>query len=288
MFRRGGWVLAGVVVVLGMLVVVGQWRFAERRDRVYSTETAAIIISSDAASIERGRHLARTLAGCTDCHGDDLGGAVMGDDAMVRVVASNLTLGRGSAVADYGDVDWVRAILEGIGPDGRPLMVMPSAHLRYLADRDVAAIVAYLRTVTPVDRELPPSEATAIGEVVLGLVGADLWSAEQIDRSQPRPVAPPPVGPTRAYGEYLRGACVGCHGATLEGGIRIHPEAPPSANISPAAMTSWTEPGFVRAMRTGVRPDGSRFDDAMPWQAARELRDDEMHALWLALSSERG
>ena len=285
---RFAWALAGLAVVLGMLVMAGRWRFVERRERVYPTETAALAIPRDAASIERGRHVARTLGGCTDCHGDDLGGKVMDEDAMVRVVASNLTLGRGSAIAQYGDIDWVRAILEGVGPDGRPLMVMPSAHLRYLADSDVAAIVAYMRTVAPVDRELPPSEATAIGEVVLGLVGADLWSAEQVDHTQPRAIAPPPVGPTRAYGEYLRGACIGCHGATLEGGISIHPKAPPSANISPAAMTSWTERGFVRAMRTGVRPDGSHVDDAMPWRATRELHDDEMHALWLALSSEPG
>ncbi len=285
---RLAWALAGLAVMSATLATLGRWRYVERRDREYSTEVPDLAIPSDEASIERGRHLARTIASCTDCHGDDLGGAVVVEQSLVRVVAPNITPGRGGVVAEYDDADFVRAILEGVGPDGRPLMAMPSADLRFLADSDVAALVAYLRTLPPVDRELPPSEATATGEIVLGLLGADLWSAERIDHTQPRPTDPPPVGPTRAYGEYLRSACVGCHGETLEGGIRIHPDAPPSSNISPAAMSSWTERGFVRAMRTGVRPDGSRFDDAMPWEIARELDDDEMRALWIALSSRSG
>ena len=54
---RFAWALAGLAVVLGMLVMAGRWRFVERRERVYPTETAALAIPRDAASIERGRHV---------------------------------------------------------------------------------------------------------------------------------------------------------------------------------------------------------------------------------------
>jgi hypothetical protein len=47
----------------------------------------------------------------------------------------------------------------------------------------------------------------------------------------------------------------------------------------------WTESEFERAMRNGVRPDGSRLYEFMPWQTFRHMTEEELHALWLYLAS---
>ena len=61
--------------------------------------------------------------------------------------------------------------------------------------------------------------------------------------------------------------------------------APPS-NLTPAGrVASWTEAEFVRAMRTGRRPDGTTIDEFMPWRILGRMTDEEIHALWSYLRS---
>ncbi|MBC8067468.1 MAG: hypothetical protein IAG13_03970 [Deltaproteobacteria bacterium] len=276
-------VVLGLVLVLAAAAAFGALRFAQRRDRVYPVEAMGLTVSDDAERIARGRHLAHSVAGCAYCHGEDLGGQVLDDNGMVRLVASNLTPGEGGVVEHYTDDDWVRAILEGVDPRGRALWVMPSAHLRFLADSDVAAIVAYCRQLAPVDRVLPRSDASVLARIMTGLTGGEVWSVEEIDHELARPATPPPVAADREYGTYLIGSCLGCHGNDRKGGKVVHPGAPPSADISPRAMTSWTEDELRKTLSTGVRPDGSHLDPGMPWQVLRELDDVELRALWLAL-----
>jgi hypothetical protein len=209
----------------------------------------------------------------------------MEEGPLMRLVGPNLTTGQGSVVGGYEDRDWGRAIVHGLNRSGRPLLVMPSRELRGFSDEDVAAMVAYLQSVPPVDRVLPPTRVTFLGGAAIGLLGLPLLSAEQIDYRTPRPKAPPP-GPNRFYGAYLVQVCRGCHGSELRGGIRHDPAHPPSADLSPAAMAAWDYPTFERALREGKRRDGTELSPAMPWQATRGLNDDELQAIWLALRAE--
>ena len=96
---------------------------------------------TDAASIERGRHLVRTYSLCQECHGDKLEGEVMEDDPVFgRVVASNLTSGKGGIGGRYTDVDFVRAIRHGVGDDGKGLVIMPSNYFTKMGDNDLGAL----------------------------------------------------------------------------------------------------------------------------------------------------
>lgn len=54
-------------------------------------------------------------------------------------------------------------------------------------------------------------------------------------------------------------------------------------NITRAGIGSWTEADFVRAMRTGVRPDGSTMNPAMPWPLVGQMPDQDLRAIWLYL-----
>lgn len=284
-WKRALLLASGVAgAVLMTATGVGSWRFAQRESRVYRTPPAPLEVPVSEQAVAHGAHFARTIAGCAECHGEDFGGRILGDDAVMRLVASNLTPGAGSAVRGYQDNDWWNAIVHGTGRTGRSLLVMPSAHLRTFAATDIAAIIAFVRTLPAVDRELGVSRVKPLGAVLFGLAGAPVFSAEGLAKAPPATAAPAP-GATRDYGEYLTGACRGCHGADLRGGLTVQPGAPVSADISARAMASWDYATFERALRQGVGRDGHVLSDAMPWRATRGLTADEMRALWLGLRS---
>jgi cytochrome c553 len=274
--------LSALLLAALAVAAVGRVRWSSRQQRKYLAPLLELAVATEPQTIARGRHLAHTLGGCAECHGADLGGRVLEDGPLLRLVGPNLTAGKGSATDGYRDRDWARAIVHGLNRSGRSLLVMPSRELRGFSDDDVAAMIAYVKAVPPVDRVLPPTQVHLLGSIMAGLLELPLLSAESIDHRAPRPQAPPP-GPTRAYGAYLLTSCRGCHGSELRGGIRHNPDHPPSADLSQAAMASWDYASFERALRQGKRRDGSDLSPAMPWQATRGLEDDELRAIWLAL-----
>jgi mono/diheme cytochrome c family protein len=278
----------GLLVLLA-LVTAGVWYAAWRQiNRVYHITGATMAVPhDDPQQLARGEHLVRSR-GCAECHGSDLGGRVMVDNRMVgRIVASNLTRGRGG-IGGFAPADFDRAIRYGVGRDGRSLILMPSEDYSELSDDDLAAIIAYLRSVPAVDRELPAS-ALAFPVSARGVLRGDnpLLSATRI-----RPNAPHldlPMAETAAYGEYVAGACRGCHGANFAGGRVASgpPDWPPASNLTPAGpLRHWTREQFVTALRSGHTPDGRALDPrAMPWRALGQMSDVELHALWLYLQS---
>ena len=89
------------------------------------------------------------------CHGDNLAGDTLVDDfAFARIAASNLTSGRGGIGGTYSDIDYVRAIRHGVGNDGKGLPIMPSEAFNKFSDHDLGAMIAYLKTLPPVDNEV--------------------------------------------------------------------------------------------------------------------------------------
>jgi len=91
--------------------------------------------------------------------------------------------------------------------------------------------------------------------------------------------APPCV----EQGKYIAAGCAGCHGANYAGG-EVH-GAPPGTPLSPnltaaGRLSQWTQAQFVRAIRTGLRPDGTTMSDLMPWKTFSKLSDDERQGLY--------
>ena len=104
--------VVGSLVLLLVLVAAGGYVVSEVKiHHKYDIASESIPIPTDSLSIARGRHLARAMAKCTDCHGEDLGGRIMvSDPAMGKWVTSNLTRGQGGIGGTLRDDDWVRAI----------------------------------------------------------------------------------------------------------------------------------------------------------------------------------
>ena len=240
-------------------------------------QTAVLDVRTDSVTLARGEHLV-AINGCTDCHGENLGGAVMVDEPPFRVTASNLTSGAGGIGSEYTAADFDRAIRHGVRKDGRSLLIMPSAAFHGLSNEDAAAIIAYLQQVPPVDNELPATEIRTPGRI---LVAAAMIDPAFEVRTEPARSAPaPPAGPTAEYGEYLASiTCQYCHGADLRGGQPPMPDAPPAPDL--AASGQWNLDDFKHALRTGERPGGKAAmnPEFMPYVITSHMTDAELEAL---------
>jgi mono/diheme cytochrome c family protein len=285
----GALVVAGVLV-LGVGVVYGVSESRIRKHYQVADPAVEVPAIPSAELLSRGEHILATR-GCHDCHGADLGGRIFVEDpAIGTLYAGNLTRGAGGVAGHYSDAAWVVAIRNGVRHDGRPLLFMPSHEYNRLGDEDVAALVAYLKSLPPVDRVPEESRPGPLARALF-LAGAfPLLPAELIDHQAPRDPAPEP-GVTVAYGEYLAVTCTGCHGAGFSGGKipGTPPDFLPPPNITPDPETgigNWTEEDFVRLLRTGTRPDGSEVDRvAMPVAMTSSFTDEELSAIWMYLRS---
>lgn len=254
-------------------------------DRKYTVEVKPLAIPVGADALERGRHIAKTR-GCMECHGADLGGAkVIDDPAMGVIHGSNLTSGRGSRTAEYQDVDWIRAIRHGISRERKALFLMPSQEYAEFSHADLGALIAYLKTVPPVDRDTVPVKPGPVARALV-VAGKLPLAAAVIDHANVKPSVVSP-GVTVDYGRYLAVGCVGCHGPNHSGG-KIEagpPDWPMAANLTRHAsgnVARWTEADFIGALRTGKRPDGSEISPVMP-RAFGGMTDDELKAIWMYL-----
>jgi mono/diheme cytochrome c family protein len=277
-------------LLIGLIVVAAVSLYTSTSLKItkqYSIQPEAVTIPTDAASIERGKHLATVI--CMECHGPDLGGKVVfSDPALGLINAANLTPGKGGAGKEFKDADWVRAIRHGVDDQGRALVIMPSRGFYYLSDADLGAEIAYLKTLSPVDKEWADPSLTPIARILaaLGAFG-EPFAAEAISHSAPRPAAPPP-GATADYGGYLVNVldCRTCHGAQLSGGKDPDPKAPPAPNLTPGGdLANWTQADFDKAMHTGVIPNGRTLKSFMPWKTYGQMTDDELKAIYLYLGS---
>jgi len=288
---RGAGYVAAALVVVALLAAAGGYAASDRQlTRRYQIPAERLTIPSDSESIERGHHLATAVGKCVECHGDNLAGKVFIDEpVLARLSAKNLTRGRGGVGDSLSVGDYERAIRHGVGRDGRALLFMPADDFRNLSDEDVAAIIAYLRSLPAVDNVLPRSTVGPLGRALIAGRQVQL-PAENVVRLRSGSAGHMPAveaGATAEYGRYLAdaGGCAGCHGAGLSGGRMpgTPPEFKPAANITPAGIGRWSEADFRRALREGRRPDGTQIDRQMPWRLTRLMTDEEISALYAYL-----
>jgi len=234
-------IVLGILVLLGTLAAVAFYAVTQYQlDRTYSAPQIALAVPRDAQSIAAGEHIAATR-GCNGCHDDHLQGRVFhGRWGLVLVVTPNIT----QVIRHYSDPQLERLLRYGVQPDGRSVFIMPSSTFYNLSDRDIVNLIAYLRSVPPVENFLPASHFDILGRWQL-LTGAWLPEAARIARLGPRIVEGDPA-PTAAYGDYLvHSTCTECHGTNLHGGKAV---GAPDLIIAKA----YSSQNFARLMSTGI------------------------------------
>ncbi len=169
-------------------------------------------VSAPVKRLTHGKRLVRVLA-CQGCHGETLQGenATADDPDFGEMNAPNITL----LLPEYSDAQLERLIRHGVPRDGRTFWFMSSEGFQFLGDRDLDALIGYLRTLRPEGRQMPPLK-----------FGEGFRRAQKTREIEPVPKlvvrfareAPVDLGPKHAYGRWLaRTICAECHNAALQG-----------------------------------------------------------------------
>lgn len=258
--------------------------------------------------IERGKYLANHVMLCMDCHavrdfslyagpptpGTLGGGGDVFDQNMGfpgRFVSRNLTP---TSLIDWTDGEIFRAITSGVSRDGTALFpVMPYPHYSQLDEQDIHAVIAYLRTLEPVENELESSKADFPVNIIINTmpVKSDL---------KKRPAKEDVIN----YGKYMitAAACTDCH-TRMEGGKYVgdpyaggneflFPDGSVvcASNITPHETTgigSWTKEMFVARFK--MYADSTylprkilpgELQTLMPWQMYGGMSEEDLGAIY--------
>ncbi|MBP6811237.1 MAG: c-type cytochrome [Saprospiraceae bacterium] len=286
-------ILKWVGTILGLLLVMAAGTAfylnssaKSRLAKKYDIQPKSIAIPTDSASIAAGQKWVSVL--CTNCHGENLAGTSFFDSPdLGTICAPNLT--PGGLGKTYSDLDWDRAIRHGVGNDRRPLLIMPAKDFQHMNDEHIGQIIAYLKTLHPVEQAWGSPQTTFMCNILfqLGAFG-DALNAETIDHRSPSHTAPQ-RGVTAEYGHYMVKAsgCTSCHGPQLNGGKDPNPEAPMGPNLTPGgSLATWGADGFVQTMHTGVTPMGKEINGKfMPWKEVGHYDNDQLQAIYAYLMS---
>ena len=278
--------LVGLIVVIAVaLILVGNARL----NKTYDFPPSNIVVPTDADSIAYGKHRAETL--CQGCHGADLSGITNWFNAppLGTIDSANLTSGKGGFGREVkSDEDYVRAIRHGIDPEGKPIFMPAVVSTANLSDEDLGAIIAYIKSVPPVDHITNGHNFTPLAKIMLAAGMLGQLPAESV--SHKVHVTAPERGVSVEYGEYMVNTndCRVCHGPNLNGGPYPDPTIKLiSPNLTPGGeLAFWTEEQFINTIRTGVTPGGYELNpDRMPWKDYRYMLDDELKAIFMYLQS---
>jgi len=288
-FRRIGIMLGSLV---GLIMVVGVILFLmgnARLNKTYDFPPSNITVPTNAASIAYGKHWAESL--CEGCHGADLSGIENWFEGgpLGTIDSANLTSGDGGVGQEFtSDEDYVRAIRHGIDPEGKPLFMPAVASTAHLSDDDLGAIIAYIKSVPPVDHKTNGKQFTPLAKI-LYVAGMLPQLPVEVVSHETQVTAPEP-GVSAEYGEYMVNThdCHLCHGPNLNGGPFPNPTITKiSPNLTPGGeLAFWTEEQFINTIRTGTTPSGHELDpELMPWKSFSLFTDDELKAVWVYLQS---
>ena len=261
---------------------------------------AAVNGANAESPIERGFYLVNTIMACGNCHtprdadgkpvsGRELSGGLAFNTPAFTATAPNITPNKETGIGSWSDAEIKRALVEGSRPDhGRfagiaLAAIMPANFYKALLPDDLDAIIAYLRSVTPVRNEVPdpvykvPVRRDPYPDADTGFSKADL------------------ANPVRR-GAYLVtiGHCMECHSAWSRGvsdfkaglgaGGRTFPARDSSPEITVPNITShptagigaWTDAEIVRAITHAVARDGRPLKPPMAYGYYASLKDADL------------
>lgn len=301
-----------VLAVLGIMVLgmaFFYFRFAILLPRDIPVPDISLPTSTD--EIERGRYLANYVAVCMDCHSTrnwsyfagpitpgtlGQGGEVFDRESGLPglVISKNITPYN---LGDWSDGELFRGITGGLQKDGDALFpLMPYDAYRTMDERDVLAIMAYLRTIEPIENDVPDHELDFPLSLIVNAIPLE---AELTTVNREDPVE---------YGEYLStiAGCTWCH-TPLNQTQQVIPEQSlagghdffmgdyvvRAANISSDKETgigNWSRDHFIARFRQyrgesgRIIPVGEEgFNSLMSWTMYAHMTDEDLGAIYTFL-----
>jgi mono/diheme cytochrome c family protein len=256
--------------------------------------------------VERGGYLVNTVMTCQNCHtpmgpngpqfDKALSGGLTFDLPPFKVTASNITPDPETGIGKWTDAQLKTLLRQGVRPDGvKVAPVMPTGFYEMLTDKDVNAIVAYLRTVKPVKNEIPaPEYKMAFERDIPPGTEKPMPEAQLVDKVK--------------RGFYLATAahCMECHTPRVRGrldftgGLGKGGEEFPgpwgvsvSANITSdkeRGLGNWSDAEIKRAITQGVARDGTKLKPPMGYPFYARMSDSDLDAIiaWLRTVPPKG
>lgn len=263
--------------------------------------------------VARGQYLANHVTLCMDCHStrdwslfagpmlmEDIG---CGGEHFTKdmgfpgvFIAPNITPFR---LENWTDGEIFHAVTTGVSKDGRALFpIMGYERFGKMDREDIYSIIAYIRTLKPVENEIPKSEPEFPVNFLINTMPTKAQFTKRPDESD-----------KISYGAYIANAagCVHCHSRTEKGQIIPGTEfgggfvflmpsgTVRSPNITPDVQTgigSWTEEMFVGRFKAyvdssythrKVQPD--EMNTPMPWVMYGGMKASDLSAVYSYLRS---
>ncbi len=301
------------VIVLVLLLVIGLVGVYVKAVLPRTGDPETLTIERSPERIERGKYLANHVAVCMDCHGTRdwslFSGPMMpgvegaGGERFAQEMgfpgtfyAPNITPYH---LGDWTDGELLRAITTGETKDHRALFPL-MGYLRFgkMDREDVYSIIAYIRTLKPEERDVPPRELDFPVNFLVNTMPAPASFSPRPDRAD-----------KVKYGAYLTNVagCVDCHSQTEKGAIIPGTEfgggmefpypagIARSANITPDPQTgigNWTEEQFVGLFRSYTDSSyiprelaSDEVNTPMPWTMYGGMTTGDLSAIFAYLQS---
>lgn len=302
------WILGIVGVVL--VAAIGYVKLA--LPNVGSAPEMHVELTPD--RIARGEYLANHVTVCMDCHsqrdwsrfsGPPVAGTLgRGGEKFDQTqglpgiyYAKNITP---SSIGRYTDGELFRVITTGVTKEGKALFpLMPYPFYGKMDPEDIKSIIAYLRTLKPIEHDVPESKSDFPMNIIVNTLPVKASFSKLPEKSD-----------TIAYGGYLVNAasCVDCHtpfekGKYVEGmefaGGREFPfpdgSVARSANITPDkdnGLGEWDADTFVSIFK--ARSDSAtlqsviqpgEFNSIMPWTMYGKMEEGDLRAIFAYLKT---
>ena len=265
-------------------------------------------VGSTPAMLARGEYLANHVAVCMDCHskrdwtkfagpvtpGTLGGGGDVFDEKIGfpgKVYVKNITP---ATVSNWTDGELIRAITCGVTKDNKALFpMMPYPNYNKLTEDDLRAIVAYVRSLKPIENKLPETELNFPLNFIVKTMPIKNYNPMKYDRNNPI-----------EYGKYLAtiSGCQDCHtqsekgeplpGMEFAGGAQFQfpSGVVRSMNITPDKETGigfWSKELFIQRFKAYandslkyVPVSKDDFNTPMPWIMYAGMTDGDLGAIY--------
>lgn len=268
-----------------------------------------IKISATPEMLKRGEYLFNSVCSCADCHSTrdfskftgpvidgtlGKGGFEFNEDFGLpgKFYAKNITP---AGLKDWSDGEIFRAITEGVDKNGEPLFpLMPFISFGKMDKQDIYSIIAYLRTIPPIENNVPAHKPSFPMNLIMRTIPMKNDFHSIPDKSNPV-----------EYGKYVVSAagCNDCHTQqikgefqmdkylaggqefNLPGNITIRP-----ANITPDAETgigNWAKEQFIKKFKSFKQPEyvpppvkEGEFNTIMPWTVLANMTEEDLSAVY--------
>lgn len=303
--------ILGILVIVLILAGTGFYIYLNKAfPKVSPAPNMKVEMSAE--RIEKGKYLVDHVVGCVSCHSErdfkyfsgpivpgseGKGGEAFDENLGFpgNFYSKNITP---AGIGSWTDGELFRTITAGVSKDGTPLFpIMPYLHFGKMDEEDINCIIAYIRTLKPIQNEVKKSVPKFPMTLIIRTIPEDGHLTKKPDKSN-----------TLEFGKYLVNStsCIDCHSQATKGKIKEGFEyaggfefpmgngyVVRSANITPDNETGiglWTKEQFVTKFKSFDTPESHQItvktgemNTMMPWTDYAGMTTEDLGAIYTFL-----